>query len=108
LGPARVQKDPEGAKRIIEILGGMPLAVEIARRIGDVRGEGNALGNMGSAYANLGTKNRTRECFEAAKTIFRRLGLDDMVQKVNRMMKQRTLIRALRLEAEQWDTPYSP
>jgi hypothetical protein len=61
LGPARVQKDPEGPKRIIEILGGMPLAVEIARRIGEERGEGAHLGNIGSAYVNLGTKSRTKE-----------------------------------------------
>ncbi len=63
--------------------------LEIARRIGDIRGEGNALGNMGLAYAKLGDKTTGRQHLLAAKKIFQDLGLDHMVQQVDQMLKYR-------------------
>ena len=41
-------------------------ALEIAREIGDRRGEGHALGNLGSAYQNLGDARRAIGYFEQA------------------------------------------
>jgi tetratricopeptide (TPR) repeat protein len=61
--------------------------LEIARRIGDVRGEGNALGNMGMAYARMKKKSEARECFEKSKAVFERLGLKHMVAQIEDMMK---------------------
>jgi tetratricopeptide (TPR) repeat protein len=45
-----------------------------ARKIGDRRGEGNALGNLGNAYADLGEPRRAIECFEQVLTIMREIG----------------------------------
>ncbi len=49
-------------------------ALEIARRIGDVRGEGSALGNMGSAYLQLGEYRKAIDLHEKALEIVRRIG----------------------------------
>ncbi len=48
--------------------------LEIARRIGDVRGEGNTLGNMGSVYGYLGNHHKAIELYEQALEITRRTG----------------------------------
>ena len=48
--------------------------LEIARRIGDIRGEGNALGNMGLAYTDLGEYRKAIELYEKALEIHRRIG----------------------------------
>jgi tetratricopeptide (TPR) repeat protein len=62
-------------------------ALEITRRIGDVRHEGNALGNMGLAYGRLDMKAKARESFKKSKAIFESLGLRHMVATVEKMMK---------------------
>ena len=46
----------------------------IGREIGDRLGEGNALGNLGSAYANLGDVRKAMEFFEQALLITRETG----------------------------------
>jgi tetratricopeptide (TPR) repeat protein len=45
-------------------------ALEIAREIGDRRGEGNRLGNLGTAYKRLGDSARARKLWEQALRIF--------------------------------------
>ncbi len=62
-------------------------ALEIDRRIGDVRGEASDLGNMGLAYAKMKKKKEARDCFEKSKAIFERLGLKHMAAQVENMMK---------------------
>ena len=62
-------------------------SLDIDRRIGDIRGEGNALGNMGLAYAKIGDKTAGRQHLLAAKKIFQNLGLDHMVRQVDQMLK---------------------
>ncbi len=49
-------------------------AVQAARQLGDRRGEGNALGNLGIAYANLGETRKAIEHHEQALTIAREIG----------------------------------
>jgi tetratricopeptide (TPR) repeat protein len=49
-------------------------AVEAARRLDDRRGEGNALGNLGIAYADLGQPQRAIELFEQHLAIARAVG----------------------------------
>ena len=46
----------------------------IAREIGDRRGEGNALGNLGLAYAALGETRRAIELYEQQLVIAREIG----------------------------------
>ena len=46
----------------------------IAREIGDRRGEGNALGNLGNAWADLGEPRRAIEFYEQALVIAREIG----------------------------------
>ena len=46
----------------------------IVREIGDRRGEGNALGNLGNAYANLGETRRAVEFYEQRLAIAREVG----------------------------------
>ncbi len=46
----------------------------IVREIGDRRGEGNALGNLGSAHANLGDTRKAVEFQEQALVIDREIG----------------------------------
>ncbi len=46
----------------------------IAREIGDRRGEGNALGNLGNAYADLGDSRKAIEYYEQHLTIAREIG----------------------------------
>ena len=48
--------------------------LKIAREIGDRRGEGSALGNLGSAYAHLGGTRRAIEYYEQALAIDREIG----------------------------------
>ena len=45
----------------------------IAREIGDRRGEGNALGNLGTAYAALGQVERAIDLLEQALRIGREI-----------------------------------
>ena len=45
-------------------------ALTIAKEIGDRRGEGNHLGNLGSAYYSLGEVQKAREYLEQALAIF--------------------------------------
>ena len=46
----------------------------IAREIGDRRGEGNALGNLGIAYADLGEPRRAIDLYEQQLVIVREIG----------------------------------
>jgi tetratricopeptide (TPR) repeat protein len=46
----------------------------MAREIGDRRGEGNALGNLGIAYADLGETGRAIEYYEHRLLIAREVG----------------------------------
>jgi tetratricopeptide (TPR) repeat protein len=46
----------------------------IASEVGDRRGEGAALGNLGNRYAELGEPRRAIELFEQALAIFREVG----------------------------------
>jgi tetratricopeptide (TPR) repeat protein len=48
--------------------------MEIARAIGDRRGEGTALGNLGLAYADLGETRKAIEFYEKALIIDREIG----------------------------------
>ena len=48
-------------------------ALEIAREIGDRRGEGADLGNLGSVYINLGQVDKAIECYENALMISREM-----------------------------------
>ena len=45
-------------------------ALTISREIGDRRGEGNRLGNLGNAYADLGRVEKAIDYLEQARTIF--------------------------------------
>ncbi len=47
---------------------------DIARAIGDRRGEGNALGNLGTAWAALGEPRRAIEFYEQQLAIAREIG----------------------------------
>ena len=49
-------------------------ALVISREIGDRRGEGTALGNLGIAYADLGEVRRAIEYYEQALVISREIG----------------------------------
>jgi tetratricopeptide (TPR) repeat protein len=58
-----------------------PLAIEnyrqaltISRKIGDRRGEGNLLGNLGNAYAALGETSKAIDYYDQALKIFREIG----------------------------------
>ena len=46
----------------------------VAREIGDRRGEGQRLGNLGIAYRNLGQVERAIELYEAALAVAREVG----------------------------------
>jgi tetratricopeptide (TPR) repeat protein len=46
----------------------------IDREIGDRRGEGNALGNLGNAYADLGETRKAIEFYEQQLIIVREIG----------------------------------
>ena len=48
-------------------------ALAIAREIGDLRGEGNSLGNLGMTYRNLGQVKKAIECTEKAFAIFKEI-----------------------------------
>jgi len=48
--------------------------LKIAREIGDRRGEGNALGNLGNAYAALGETKRAIEFYEQRLKIAQEIG----------------------------------
>jgi tetratricopeptide (TPR) repeat protein len=49
-------------------------ALEIARQIGDRRGDGAHLGNLGIAYSRLGQVQRAITCYEQALEIARQIG----------------------------------
>ena len=49
-------------------------ALEIAREIGDRRGEGNCLGNLGNAYADLGQVEQAIQHYQQALEIAREIG----------------------------------
>ena len=48
--------------------------LKIAREIGDRRGEGNWLGNLGNAYCDLGETRKAIEYYEQALKIAREIG----------------------------------
>jgi tetratricopeptide (TPR) repeat protein len=48
--------------------------LSIAREIGDRRGEGNALGNLGNAYADFGDARKAIEFYEQQLIIVREIG----------------------------------
>ena len=48
--------------------------MEIAREIGDRRGEGATLGNLGTVYADLGETPRAIELYERQLAIVREIG----------------------------------
>ena len=50
------------------------LALAIAREIGDRRGQGNALGNLGNAYSDLGEPRKAIEFYEQALKISKEIG----------------------------------
>src|ERR1035441_116242 len=50
---------------------GSPLTTR--RRIGDRRGEGQDLGNLGLTYATLGDRRKAIECYEQALVILREI-----------------------------------
>ena len=52
----------------------MNRTLAIAREIGDRRGEGQALGNLGIAYADLGDARKAIEFYEQALAIAREIG----------------------------------
>jgi tetratricopeptide (TPR) repeat protein len=52
----------------------LEIAVAAARRLKDRQPEGNALGNLGSAYADLGETRRAIQFYEQALLIFRETG----------------------------------
>ncbi|MGF1461020.1 MAG: tetratricopeptide repeat protein [Leptolyngbyaceae cyanobacterium] len=56
-------------------------SLEIAREIGDRRGEANALFNKAIALNQLGKKKDVQSHYEAAKAIFSDLGLQDLVER---------------------------
>jgi G-protein signaling modulator 2 len=49
-------------------------SLKISRTIGDRRGEGNCLGNLGSAYSDLGESRKAIEYYEQALKISREIG----------------------------------
>jgi len=49
-------------------------ALAIAREVGDRRGEGNRLGNLGNAYADLGQVAEAIGYYEQALAIAREIG----------------------------------
>ena len=49
-------------------------ALAVAREVGDRRGEGTHLGNLGIAYKNLGQVERAIEFYEAALAVAREIG----------------------------------
>jgi len=60
----------------------------IFRKVGDIHGEGNALGNLGAAYLNLGQPVKAIEFLKASEVIFQnRLQIifpwKDDLQKLN-------------------------
>ena len=52
-----------------------------------MRGEGNNLRNMGSAYAEAGRKEKAAKCFQEGRAIFEKLGLQHMVKRIDNMAK---------------------
>ena len=60
-------------------------ALAIARNIGDRRGEGTALGNLGDAYHSLDENRRAIECQEEQLKIAREIG-----DRVGRAMRSLT------------------
>ncbi|MBN8580194.1 MAG: tetratricopeptide repeat protein [Anaerolineae bacterium] len=58
----------------IENIKWLEMAITSAREIGDRRGEGNALGNLGNAFANLGDAKKAIEFYEQALVIDREIG----------------------------------
>ncbi len=53
-----------------EAIGYTEQALAISREIGDRRGEGNHLANMGMAYHRLGDNERARRLWQEALAIF--------------------------------------
>jgi tetratricopeptide (TPR) repeat protein len=48
--------------------------VTAARKLGDRQAEGDALGNLGTAYRELGDVTRAAECYEQYLEIAREIG----------------------------------
>lgn len=51
----------------------LDIALAAAQRLGDRKGEANALGNIGNAYADLGETHRAIQFYEQALLILREL-----------------------------------
>ena len=66
----------------------MNSALEIARRIRDVKGEGNALMGIGNNYALIGDKEKAAQAFAQCKAIYANLGLLEMLSAVDEIMKR--------------------
>ena len=90
-GWLRAREDEASARWLSDFAGRMPnmldlrltpgqripileAALAAARRLGDRRGEGTALGNLGLAYAALGDAGRAIELYEQALAIDREIG----------------------------------
>jgi len=56
--------------QVDKAIGYFQLALEIAKEIGDRRGEGIDLFNLGIAYKKLGEREKARACLQQALAIF--------------------------------------
>ena len=80
---------------------------QIAREIGDRRGEGSVLGNMGSAYADLGETHKAIEYYEQRLQIAREIGdrRGEAITSWNLglLLKEDDLVRGIKLMQIQVD-----
>jgi tetratricopeptide (TPR) repeat protein len=60
---------------------------EIVREIGDQRGEGAALGNLGNAHAGLGDRKKAKLCLEQALAIGRQVEDPEIIHKCEESLK---------------------
>ena len=63
-------------------------ALVIAREIGDRQGEGNALGNLGIAYADLGEVEKAKALLQQAKAIGEQIGDPRIVQVTTQALEK--------------------
>jgi tetratricopeptide (TPR) repeat protein len=104
-----------GARRAIEFY---EQALVIAREIGERLGEGNALGNLGNAHADLGDAHQAIEFYEQQLVIIREIGdqlgqgntlfnmslsLDDRDQRAQAIANARSALKIY----EQIESPYA-
>ena len=79
LGACYYQKD-----RLDDAIACFDQALALSREIGDQRGEGNALGNLGNAYHYKGDRKRALKCYRQARPIFVELELQGEVGEIDR------------------------